>query len=134
MPNDLAIGPLTSTRSGTDIVGAAKATSNPPAPAPDAAANPSPIPNPTLRLDPALGLVVLEFRSASGTVTTSIPSQRQLQAYQRWDATHFGPKPAGATPPQAAVPAPAHPAAASDARSAVPQQDRGSGLPAVTGS
>ena len=43
----------------------------------------SPIPNPTLRLDPALGLVVIEFRDESGNVATSIPSQRQLEAYRR---------------------------------------------------
>jgi hypothetical protein len=39
-------------------------------------------PNPTLLLDPALGLVVIEFVSKSGAVTTSIPSQRQLTAYR----------------------------------------------------
>ena len=39
----------------------------------------SPIPNPQMRLDPALGLVVIEFRDTSGAVTTSIPSQRQLR-------------------------------------------------------
>jgi hypothetical protein len=54
-----------------------------------------PILNPTLRLDAVLGLVVIEFRNQSGAVTTSIPSQRQLQAYQRWEATRFGPAPYG---------------------------------------
>ena len=57
---------------------------------------PSPIPNPSLRLDPALRLVVIEFRNDPGdAITTSIPSQRQLQAYQRWDVTHIGPTPSG---------------------------------------
>ena len=45
----------------------------------------SPIPNPQMRLDPALGLVVIEFRDTSGAVTTSIPSQRQLSAYRMWE-------------------------------------------------
>ena len=44
-----------------------------------------------------LGLVVIEFRNDSGTVTTSIPSERQLEAYQRWETTQLGPAPAGHT-------------------------------------
>src|SRR5689334_9538145 len=48
-----------------------------------------PILNPTLRLDAALGLVVIEFRNETGAITTSIPSQRQLQEYQRWQATRL---------------------------------------------
>jgi hypothetical protein len=52
-----------------------------------------PIINPTLRLDAALGLVVIEFRNNSGAITTSIPSQRQLQEYQRWEATRLGSAP-----------------------------------------
>src|SRR4029078_1993284 len=52
-----------------------------------------PILNATLRLDAVLGLVVFEFRNQSGAVTTSIPGQRQLQGYQRWEATRFGPAP-----------------------------------------
>ena len=55
----------------------------------------SPITNPTLRLDARLGLVVIEFRNDSGAITTSIPSQRQLAAYQRWETTRLGPAPAG---------------------------------------
>src|SRR5215472_16486743 len=55
----------------------------------------SPVINPTLRLDPALGLVVIEFLNDTGAVTTSIPSERQLQAYQRWRTTQVGPTPAG---------------------------------------
>jgi hypothetical protein len=58
-----------------------------------------PITNPTLRLDAALGLVVIEFRNQSGAVTTSIPSERQLRAYERWAATRLGPMPAGKPPP-----------------------------------
>jgi hypothetical protein len=104
MPNDLAIQPLTAVRTGAEIIGEAK-TANQPPPQPEPAPNPSPIANPSLRLDPALGIVVLEFRNDAGTVTTSIPSQRQLQAYQKWDATHFGPTPSGVSETSAQQPA-----------------------------
>ena len=60
-----------------------------------------PIPNPTLRFDPVLGLVVIEFYSTTGAVTTSVPSQRQLQEYQRWNVTHLGQTPDGITDPGA---------------------------------
>jgi hypothetical protein len=43
--------------------------------------------NPSLRLDPALGLVVIEFRNDSGTVTRSIPNQQQLEAYKLHEKT-----------------------------------------------
>jgi hypothetical protein len=54
------------------------------APAPPGAAEAGPalsIPNPSLRLDASLGLVVLEFRNADGTSRT-IPSERELKAYR----------------------------------------------------
>lgn len=85
-------------------VGAVPATSEavvkpkhvPVARVPASATSATPMPNPYLRLNAALGLVVIEFRDNSGdAVTTSIPSQRQLEAYQRWDVTHFGPTPSG---------------------------------------
>ena len=41
-----------------------------------------PEPSPRMRLDPALGLVVLEFRDARGEVTQTLPSARQLAAYR----------------------------------------------------
>ncbi len=40
------------------------------------------MPNPSLRLDPGLGMVVLEFHDAAGQVTSSIPSERVLKAYR----------------------------------------------------
>jgi hypothetical protein len=109
MPNDLAIQPLTAVRTGVEMVIEAKTAASQTPPQPEPAANPSPIANPSLRLDPALGIVVLEFRNDAGAVTTSIPSQRQLQAYQKWDATHFGPTPSGASEMSAQQPpTPAH--------------------------
>jgi hypothetical protein len=62
------------------------------------------ITNPTLRLDAALELVVVEYRDDRGTITTSIPSQRALAAYRRWDATRTGPAPRGDSDGAAASP------------------------------
>lgn len=39
-------------------------------------------PNPTVYLDPRLGIVVIEMRDGAGKVTSSIPTQRQLEAYR----------------------------------------------------
>lgn len=39
-------------------------------------------PSPSLAIDPALNLVVLEFRDDSGAVVNTIPSARQLAAYR----------------------------------------------------
>jgi hypothetical protein len=114
MSNDLVVQPLTALRTGTEGGGEAKAAASQPPPQPERAANPSTIPNPSLRLDSALGLVVLEFRSDTGVVTTSIPSQRQLQAYQKWAETHAGPTPFA----DSAEPAPA--ASASDLQPPAP--------------
>jgi hypothetical protein len=41
-----------------------------------------------MRLDPALGVVVVAFHDEHGTVTTSIPTQQQLDAYRTWERTH----------------------------------------------
>ena len=85
MPNELTI----------PAVQPASVTGNPPAgtttPVP---ATPPPVQsftNPSLRLDPALGLVVIEFRNDSGTVTHSFPSQKQLDAYKRTGEAPPGP-------------------------------------------
>lgn len=44
---------------------------------------PAPLePSPGLRLDPALNLVVLEFRDAKGKVVSTIPNAHQLAAYR----------------------------------------------------
>jgi hypothetical protein len=81
MPSDLSIGaaaPSSAFRQAESAGTEAAATTT----APVAATPTSPaLPNPTLRLDPALGLVVIEFLS-KGAVTTSIPTQRELAAYQ----------------------------------------------------
>lgn len=40
-------------------------------------------PNPALRMDPELGLVILEFRDRRGEVAATIPTSRELDAYRR---------------------------------------------------
>jgi hypothetical protein len=114
MPNDLTIPAVAASSSGNNSAVKAKAATV----EPTAVAAPSPTPplttNPVIRLDEALGLVVIQFRNASGAITTSIPSQRQLEAYQRWDDTCLGPAPAGCadTPPSTPPPAAPHTQAA----------------------
>jgi len=74
-------------------------------------------PNPSLRLDHGLGLVVIEFHDHGGEVTRSIPSQRQIDAYRSHQtdtlpgarAPDPQPKPAE-TAPVPAIPAPSKPA------------------------
>ena len=49
--------------------------------------------NPSERLDPGLGLIVLSLHDAAGQVTDSIPTARQLQAYRIWQAAQLGATP-----------------------------------------
>jgi len=59
------------------------ATPAPAAPAAAAAPQLPPIgPNPRLRLDPALGIVVTEFLDSAGKLARSAPNEAQLQAYR----------------------------------------------------
>ena len=87
MPNDLPIPPI---GQGLPVGPRAHAPAAFPAePRPTAglvAAGPiaagQAMPNPTLRLDPTLGLVVIEFRDERGAVENSFPTERQLAAYR----------------------------------------------------
>lgn len=54
----------------------------PPDQAPGPAAAPARGPNPSLRLDPTLNLVVLEFRGPGGEVVRSTPTPEELRAYR----------------------------------------------------
>lgn len=77
MPNELTI---------PAVQPAAISGTTPAVSTPTQAAAPAPVlsfTNPSLRLDSALGQVVMEFRNDSGAVTRSIPSQQQLDAYKR---------------------------------------------------
>ena len=104
MSNDIAFQPVATVRPTGDSLDEMKISPTARAP-PQPVSTPLPTPNPTLRLDPALGMVVIEFHNTSGALTTSIPSQRQLAAYQKWSVTHVGPTPSGL---HAATPAAAH--------------------------
>ena len=96
MSNDLTV-PSVTPSAVTESAGQTKGSANmPPAEPKVVVTVPSLVqPNPSLQLDPALGLVVIEFRNDSGAITNSIPSERQLRAYERWATTHFGPAPSG---------------------------------------
>jgi hypothetical protein len=70
---------------------------------------PPAIPNPSLRLDPALGLVVLEFRDQAGR-TSTLPTERELAAYRSLRGRPepmSAPTPSAGTAAQASPPAPA---------------------------
>ena len=80
MPNDLVVRPLVISGLGVEMDRhPSAATAEPPAPAPTPMGQRA---NPSLRLDPALGLVVMEFRNEAGKVTESFPDTRQLDAYR----------------------------------------------------
>jgi hypothetical protein len=79
MPSDVAISAIAANSTDRDVI----ETPRPAVATTQAATASSPgSPSPTLRLDPALGLVVIEFLGKTGAVTSSIPTQQQLQAYR----------------------------------------------------
>ncbi len=82
--------------------------------APEAKPAPAPGPNPRLRVDPALNLLVVEFRGADGEVTRSTPTEQELRAYRAAQlrgedqTSRVMPlAPAPSSKPEAAPPAPA---------------------------
>jgi hypothetical protein len=83
-------------------------------------------PNPTLALNAALGLVVIEFRNSSGAVVSSIPTTQQIHAYQAWQDSGIGRPPnlgasmTTAGPAAVSVPAPAPSHAQAPARAQAP--------------
>lgn len=85
-------------------------------------------PNPALRMDPELGLVVLEFRNRQGDVATTFPTSRELDAYRRAVRTGAAmpegddPRPAMNRTPAADATPPAPPPSA-----AAPRVPRGRG-------
>ncbi len=82
MPNELTIPAVqaASIQAAVPVVSQQPSTASAPPPVQS-------FTNPSLRLDPGLGLVVIEFRNDSGTVTRSIPSQQQLEAYKLHEKT-----------------------------------------------
>ena len=102
MPSDLTV------KAVSPVIGASESPAEPKPDfrTPPAHAPPSgspPVVNPSLRLDAALGLVVIEFRDASGKLTTTIPSQQQLQAYRAASAAHSGARGHAGRPPRGAA-------------------------------
>ena len=95
MSNDLTVSPATAAYAARDTPSQPGLSAGESAVQANQEAAVSPAPNPSLQLDVGLGLVVIEFRNDAGAVTNSIPSKRQMQAYQRWQTTHFGPAPHG---------------------------------------
>ncbi len=79
MPQDLPVTAIAAIpNTAPNVVPQDRATEAPVPVAPSS----RPFPNPSLRLDAGLGMVVIEFRDNLGEVTNSIPSQRILEAYR----------------------------------------------------
>ena len=108
------VTPPTTGRTSEPLHGTPSGAGSPPPPAakPKAAGTDtaSAWPNPSLRLDPALGIVVMEFRNKSGSVESTLPTQRELDAY-RSAASRRHPDAAGATETGAPRHAPVAPTA-----------------------
>jgi hypothetical protein len=92
MPNDLTVSGVRTLLVSTEPVEPNQLGSN-------ATTEPigggSALPNPTLRLDAALGIVVIEFGNAAGEIANSIPTQQQLEAYRLRFASTSGKDQAG---------------------------------------
>ena len=56
-------------------------------------------PNPSMRLDGALGIVVMQFHDESGKVVATIPTAQQLDAYRRSSGQGHGTAAPGAARP-----------------------------------
>jgi hypothetical protein len=104
MPNDLSIQAVAQPNPGSS----AAAPSKPAvvaAPVEQTTPTAADVPNPTLALNAALGLVVIEFRNSTGAVVSSIPTAQQIQAYQAWQDSGIGRPPNLGASMTTAVPA-----------------------------
>lgn len=101
MPTDLVLRAVSTAEPGR---AAPRAAPQEPAPGLPAVATPA-TPNPRLRLDGSLGMVVLEFRDIGGEVANTIPSPRAIAAY-RAAAISDAPVPVGVRPIAASAPEP----------------------------
>jgi hypothetical protein len=99
MPSDLVLRAVSS----AEPARAASRMAGPAVAAPALPAVSAPVtPNPRLRLDGSLGMVVLEFRGSGGEVANTIPSPREIAAY-RAAAMSDAPVPIGVQPRGAAT-------------------------------
>ena len=95
MRNDMSIQGVSPVTSTGDPAPALKEPAPAAASSPaSAVAAPSYV-SPALRLEPELGLVVIEFRNSAGTVTDSIPTARQLHEYKQHARIEIGSAQAG---------------------------------------
>ena len=85
-----SFGATASGGGSTTVRPKAAAAPETPAPAVPEAKPPKLYVNPDRRFDPTTGLVVIEFHDASGNLTNSIPTQRQLEAYRTHQQTPPG--------------------------------------------
>lgn len=103
MSSDLSVTRVAAVSASAEVVrpfGAVPGDKRGPGPEPAAAAPVGKsLPNPTLRLDPGLAIVVIEFRDETGAVRSTIPTEQQLEAYRSWDRGHIGEAPRGAREP-----------------------------------
>ena len=93
MPNDLSIQAVSPLRGAGDTAVPQREAASAPVPAPEAAKPAKLYANPDFHFDAAAGLVVIEFRNDTGTVTDTIPTQRQLDAYRSHQDTPGEPTP-----------------------------------------
>ena len=91
MPTDLTISAI-----GLPAAPHARVPTEQPATANATTAAGPPPPSPTLRFDPAAGVLVIEFHNDAGQITNSIPTQQQLEAYRTHVATTPSPAAAAA--------------------------------------
>ena len=82
MPNELTIQPVQTAQAASETTAEPKAAPFPTPHISHPAPTSQPYTNPSLHLDASLGLVVIEFRDEAGAITSSIPSQRQIEAYR----------------------------------------------------
>jgi hypothetical protein len=82
MPNELIVGAVQPLTGSTERPVDSRAEPYPTPTAPTPSEAPQLFVNPTLTFDSRLGLLVIQFHDESGNVSTSIPSQRQLEAYR----------------------------------------------------
>jgi hypothetical protein len=123
MPNDLSIQALAQPNTRSDVAAPAKvaATAAPTEQSVPAAAA---APNPTLKLNAALGLVVIEFRNSAGAVVSSIPTSKQIQAYQQWQDSGIGRPPNLGASMSNAAPASASPPTSASGQAQAPPDEQ----------
>ena len=132
MPNDLSIPAVAQPNPGSSAAAPSKPAVAA-APVEQTTPTATDAPNPTMALNAALGLVVIEFRNNAGAITNSIPTVQQMQAYQLWQVSGIGRPPnlgasmSAAVPGAAPAPAPAPPSTPTPASASTPASAKSGG-------